>query len=169
MDFKHISPLEIQENAGKIIGKDYMLVTAGTLESNNCLTASWGGLGFMWRKPVACIVIRPQRYTKEFIEREDFFTLSFFDDSFKDMFAFCGSKSGRDVNKIKECGLTPFSTTNNSVAYEQARLIFECKKLYAAPFSAESFIDKSLLNDYKNGDFHIQYIAEITDCLIRNS
>ncbi len=168
MAFKHISPLEIQENAGKIIGKDYMLVTAGTKDKSNCLTASWGGLGFMWNKPVACIVIRPQRYTKEFIDREEYFTLSFFEDSFKPMFAICGSKSGRDIDKIKECNLTPFETTNGSIAYEQARLILECRKLYAAPFCTESFIDKSMLVNYKDGDFHVQYIAEITDCLIRD-
>lgn len=167
MDFKKISPLEIQENASKIIGKDYMLVTAGNSTKSNCLTASWGGLGFMWGKPVACIVIRPQRYTKEFIDREDFFTLSFFDDSFKQMFAFCGSKSGRDVNKIKECNLTPFETPNKSIAYEQARLILECKKMYAAPFVKEGFIDENLLPNYTAGDFHVQYIAEITNCLIK--
>ncbi|MBR5434789.1 MAG: flavin reductase [Bacteroidales bacterium] len=167
MGFTQISPLEIQENASKIIGKDYMLVTAGNKEKSNCLTASWGGLGFMWNKPVACIVIRPQRYTKEFIDREDFFTLSFFDNSYKEMFAFCGSKSGRDVNKIEACNLTPFVTPNGSIAYEQARLVLECKKLYAAPLIAEGFIDKNLLSNYTAGDYHVQYIAEITNCLIK--
>ncbi|MCQ2960553.1 MAG: flavin reductase [Bacteroidales bacterium] len=167
MDFKKISPLDIQENASKLIGKDYMLVTAGNQEKSNCLTASWGGLGFMWGKPVACIVIRPQRYTKEFIDREDFFTLSFFDESFKDMFAFCGSKSGRTVDKIKECNLTPFVTENGSISYEQARIVLECKKLYAAPFVKEGFVEKNLLSNYVDGDFHVQYIAEITNCLIK--
>ncbi|MBO4777348.1 MAG: flavin reductase [Bacteroidales bacterium] len=167
MEFQHISPLDLQENASKLIGKDYMLVTAGTKEKSNCLTASWGGLGFMWNKPVACIVIRPQRYTKEFIDREDYFTLSFFDNSYKDMFAFCGSKSGRDVDKIKECKLTPFVTQNGSIAYEQARIVLECRKLYAAPFVKEGFIDTKLLQNYTAGDFHVQYLAEITDCLIK--
>ncbi|MBR4116376.1 MAG: flavin reductase [Bacteroidales bacterium] len=167
MEYTHISPLELQDNLIKIIGKDYMLVTAGTMQQNNCLTASWGGMGFMWNKPVACIVIRPQRYTKEFIDREEFFTLSFFDESYKKIFAFCGSKSGRDVNKVKECGLTTFETKNGSVAYTEARLILECKKLYAAPFKKEGFICKDLLGNYENGDFHTQYIAEITDCMIK--
>ena len=83
------------------------------------------------------------------------------------MFAFCGSKSGRDVNKIEACNLTPFVTPNGSIAYEQARLVFECKKLYAAPLIADGFIDKNLLSNYTAGDYHVQYIAEITNCLIK--
>lgn len=167
MEFSHISPLLVQENASKIIGEDYMLVTAGTREKNNCLTASWGGLGFMWNKPVACIVIRPQRYTKEFIDGESYFTLSFFDNSYKKMFAFCGSKSGRDVNKAEACNLTTFETAHGSIAYTEARLVLECRKLYAAPFIKDGFVDKGLLSNYTAGDFHTQYIAEITDCLIK--
>lgn len=168
MEFTHISPLDFNENASKIIGKEYMLVTAGDEQKSNCLTASWGGLGFMWGKPTACIVIRPQRYTKEFLDREMYFTLCFFDESYKSMFAFCGSKSGRDVDKIKECKLTPFVTTNGSIAYKEARLVLECKKMYVAPFVTDGFIDKTILNaNYAAGDFHTQYIAEITDCLIK--
>ncbi len=167
MDFTQISPLDLQDNLIKLIGKDYMLVTAGNNESNNCLTASWGGMGYLWNKPVATIYIRPQRYTKEFIEREEYFTLSFFDESYKKMFAYCGSKSGRDVNKVKECNLTTFETKNGSIAYTEARLVIECKKVFAAPFEEKNFIDKSLLSNYTAKDYHIQYIGEITDCLIK--
>ena len=167
MDFTQISPLNLQDNLIKLIGKEYMLVTAGTKESNNCLTASWGGMGYLWNKPVATIYIRPQRYTKEFIDREEYFTLSFFDDSFKKMFAYCGSKSGRDVNKVKECNLTTFETKHGSIAYTEARLVVECKKVFAAPFEEKNILDKSLLTNYAAQDYHIQYIGEITDCLIK--
>ena len=167
MDFTHISRLDLQDNFMKLIGKEYMLVTAGNKDSNNCLTASWGGMGYLWNKPVATLYIRPQRYTKEFIDREEYFTLSFFDKSYKDMYAFCGTKSGKDVNKAEECKLTTFETKNGSIAYKEARLVVECKKIFVAPFEEKNFLDKSLLSNYTAQDYHFQYVGEITDCLIK--
>ena len=104
--FGRIDPKELNQNVFSMIGEQWMLVTAGTAERCNTMTASWGGLGVLWGKPVATVYIRPQRYTLEFVEREDCFTLSFFGEEYRKALALCGSKSGRDVDKVKECGFT---------------------------------------------------------------
>lgn len=104
--FEKIEPKALDQNVFSLIGDQWMLITAGTKEECNTMTASWGGLGVLWGKPVATVYIRPQRYTLEFVEREDTFTLCFFGEAYRKALALCGSKSGRDVDKVKECGFT---------------------------------------------------------------
>ena len=101
-EFKRISPEEINDNPFKLIGKDWGLVTGGTKDGFNTMTISWGGIGVMWNKPVAFTFIRPQRYTYEFLEKDDIFTISFYDESYRKALSLCGSKSGRDINKPAE-------------------------------------------------------------------
>ncbi len=145
----------------KLIGQDWMLVTAGREESFNTMTASWGFLGEMWNKPCAVTVLRPQRYTKEFADREELFTLSFFGEEHKKALAFCGRHSGRDTDKVAETGLTPV-LAGESVAFEEANLVLLCRKLYVQEMSAESFIDRGILEaNYSAGDLHTAYIGEI--------
>jgi len=141
MNFTKINPEEISENAIKLIGKDWMLITGGNTESNNCMTASWGGIGFLWNKPVVYIFVRPQRYTNEFLETANYFTLSFFDNSYREMLNFCGKQSGKIYNKAKEGNLSLFETSNGAVAYNEAKLIIECKKIYAEQIKKEAFTD----------------------------
>ena len=105
----HEVPIESLEfNPFKKISKQWMLITAGDEKKSNTMTASWGGLGIMWGKNVATAYIRPNRYTKEFVDANDTFTISFFDESYRKALNICGSVSGRDKDKIKEAGLTPF-------------------------------------------------------------
>ena len=106
MSFKEIAPEELKENAFKVIGKDWLLVTGTAEGKSNAMTASWGGLGVIWGAPAATCYIRPQRYTKEFVDREEYFTLAFFGEEWRKALSLCGSKSGRDVDKVKECGFT---------------------------------------------------------------
>lgn len=101
---KKIEPKEIQDNAVQLIGGDWMLVTAGSPEHFNMMTASWGGLGFMWKKPVAFVVIRPQRHTFRFIEAGDELTLSFFNHEYHKALTVCGTTSGRDTDKVAASG-----------------------------------------------------------------
>lgn len=144
-----------------LIGSDWMLVTAGTEQAFNTMTASWGFMGVMWNKPCAITVIRPQRYTKEFIDREEYFTLSFFPPEYKKALAYCGSHSGRDVDKPAETGLTPMKA-GESVAFEEASLVLVCRKLYAREMAAEGFVEKSIIDaQYSAGDYHTEYIGEI--------
>ena len=127
---KETDILEINENAVKLIGKEWMLITAGNMENYNTMTASWGNIGFLWGKPVATIYVRPQRYTLEYIEREECFTLSFFPEQYRKALNICGTKSGRDTDKVKEAGLTPYSPSDGIVSFKEARLVMKCRKLY---------------------------------------
>ena len=98
--WKKIDPKQLEQNVFSMIGDQWMLVTAGTAETCNTMTASWGGLGILWNKPVATAYIRPQRYTKQFMDENEYFTLSFFGEEYRQQLALCGSKSGRDVDKV---------------------------------------------------------------------
>ncbi len=149
-------------NAFQKIGKDWMLVTAGDENGWNTMTASWGFTGVMWGKNVLSVVIRPQRYTKQFIDKSDLFTVCFFGEQYRKALSFCGGHSGRDCDKAKETGLVPVFT-DGSTAFEQAQLVFVCKKLYAQDMNSQCFIDKAADEQwYSNGDYHTQYIGEIT-------
>ena len=128
--FSRIDPKELDQNVFSMIGEQWMLVTAGTAERCNTMTASWGGLGVLWGKPVATVYIRPQRYTLEFVERENCFTLSFFGEEYRKALALCGSKSGRDVDKVKECGFTVAGAACGAPYFEEAGLVLVCKKAY---------------------------------------
>ena len=163
---KEISLLQINENPFRLIGSDWMLITAGNLKSFNTMTASWGGMGVLWNKQVVFIFIRPQRYTYGFAEDSDGFTLCFFDESYRDILQYCGSHSGRDVNKPEKTGLIPRETPSGRVYFEQARLVMDCRKLYAGNIRPENFLDRELERKiYPGNDHHRFYVGEITWCM----
>lgn len=153
---------DLNENAVELIGKEWMLITAGNTDNFNTMTASWGNIGFLWGKPVATIYVRPQRYTLEYIEREETFTLSFFPEKYRKALTICGTKSGRDTDKVSEAGLTPYAPVPGIVSFKEARLIMKCRKLYKGKLEEEAFIDKTILPRwYPEADLHYVYIAEI--------
>ena len=161
---KEIKVNELTDNLFETISKEWMLVTAGTKDKFNTMTANWGGAGFLWNRPVAFIFIRPERYTFDFIEQNDYLTLSFLGEEHKEIHKICGSKSGRDMDKVKATGLSPLFTENGSITFEQARLTFECKKLYADLIKPGNFIDKSITDRWygeSHGGFHKMYVVEI--------
>ena len=129
----------IDFNPYKKIGKEWFLVTAGDESGWNTMTASWGFAGVMWGKNTFTTVIRPQRYTKEFIDKAEYFTISFFKEEYKKALSFCGSHSGRDCDKAKETGLTPecFVDTENDEKW------------------------------YSDKDYHYQYIGEIVKAFVK--
>ncbi len=156
----------VDENVFSMIGDKWMLVTATAPDgSYNTMTASWGGLGVLWNKKVAFVFIRPQRYTAEFSEAGDTVTLSFFGEEYRKALSFCGSHSGRDCDKIAETGLTPEKGDNGEVYFSEAELVMVGKKLYRDELREDSFICPELLDNYKNKDFHIVYVYEITEVL----
>ena len=129
--------------------------------SFNTMTIGWGSLGVMWGKKAATVVIRPQRYTHEFMEASDLFTISFFGPQWQEAMAFCGTKSGRDVDKAKECGLTPV-TLEGGVGFAQAKLVLVCKKLYVQRMEEGCFTDPQMAQRwYPQKDYHDTYIGEI--------
>lgn len=161
--FRKISPGAIPENLIKTIGSEWMLITAGTPEKFNSMTAGWGGTGVMWSKPVAFILVRNTRYTFGFLEREPYFTLTFFDKKYKPQLLMFGTKSGRKVDKLKESGFTPVNT-GNAMAYEEARMIIVCKKIYGDKIKEECATPDQAKAWYFNGskDYHKLYFGEIT-------
>ena len=165
---KQIEINEFSENPFKLIGSDWMLITAKKGEKTNMMTASWGGVGILWNKPVATIYVRPQRYTKEFIDNEEYFSLCVLPEDYRQILNYCGTKSGRDEDKIAETKLT-IDESGKAPIFKESRLVLICKKLYAQDLTEQSFIDKSLVEkNYKAKDFHTMYIAEIEKILTNN-
>ena len=161
-----INVTDLDENFFETIGKEWMLVTAGTKEKFNTMTASWGGIGFLWNKPVVFVFIRPERYTYEFIEANQDFTLSFLGEENKGIHKICGSKSGRDTDKIKETGLIPRITERGNIIFEQSRLTLECRKLYYDDLKKTNFIETDIPRKWYNGaGYHRMYVAEIVNIL----
>jgi len=163
--FRVVRPDGISDNAFRLFDHDWTLITAGTRKSFNTMTASWGGLGIIWNKRVAFIFVRPTRYTYEFIEKSDRFTLSFLPEQHRKALAFCGSKSGRDVDKIAATGLSPVFDASGAVYFEQARLVMICRKVYLQDLAPRQFLDKQVLKFYPKRDFHRMYFGEIVKCL----
>ena len=154
-----------KEDALNLIGKQWMLVTAGTSEKFNTMTASWGGLGWLWNKPVAFVFIRPERYTHGFIEASDCMTLSFYGEEYREALKICGTKSGRDTDKVAATGLTPVELESGNMTFGEARLTLDCRKLFKTEMTECDFIDKDILarwyNEKPGGGLHTIYIAEI--------
>lgn len=165
--FREIDVAQINESAFRLIGADWMLITAGSSDSFNMMTASWGGLGVIWGKNVCYCVIRPQRYTYKFMEKSDTFTLTFFDEEYRDALNYCGSNSGRDVNKVAETGLTPVKSDSGSVYFAEARLVLECRKIYYQDINPTNFLDPAIQDCYPANDYHRMYIGEVLRCLAR--
>lgn len=162
--FHEVNLLELSCNPFQMIGKEWALVTAGDETGCNTMTVSWGNMGIMWGKNIVTVFIRPQRYTKEFLDRFEKFTISFYDESFREALKLCGSKSGRDLDKINAAGLTPIHE-NGTTYFEQARLVLECRKIYLDKVRPEGFLDPSIAKNYPENDYHIVYMGEITRVL----
>ncbi len=168
MEFREISLEELSFNPFTKIADQWMLVTAGDGENSNTMTASWGGLGIMWGKKVATAYIRPQRYTKEFVDGASMFTLSFLPQEYRKALNLCGSISGREVeNKWKIAGLHPY-LTDRTVGVEEAEMIFVCRKLYHQEMKPECFdAPEHEKKWYPDKDYHTMYIGEILKVLVK--
>ena len=152
-----------KENAFDLIGKEWMLVTAGTEDKFNTMTASWGGVGILWNKPVAFLFIRPERYTHDFIEENDRLTLSFYGEEYRKALQLCGTKSGRDTDKVKECGFTPLKLESGAMTFAESRMTLDCRKLFKTEMTEANFIDREIIGKQygAHGGWHSVYVVEI--------
>lgn len=169
MAFKEVKIEQLTFNPFLKIGKQWMLITAGTKDAFNTMTASWGGVGVNWGKNVVTTYIRPQRYTKEFVDANDTFTISFYKEEYRNALNICGTISGRDEDKVKKAELTPYAV-DDTVAFEEAEMIFVCKKLYETVLPPEGFeADEKQLDAawYPQKDYHTMYISEIKKVLVK--
>jgi flavin reductase (DIM6/NTAB) family NADH-FMN oxidoreductase RutF len=166
--FTRIEPTAIKDNPFKLVGADCMLITAGPPESYNTMTGGWGGFGVLWRKNVCWCVIRPVRYTYEFMEKADCFTLSFFDDSYKPALELCGTKSGRDTDKAAAAGLTPVpGELAGTTSFAEARMVIECRKIYVHDLDPTHFLDPAIEDNYPQHDYHRMYFGEIVSVRVK--
>lgn len=169
---KKIDVSQLKIDPIEAIAKEWMLLTAGCeTRGYNTMTASWGHLGSLWGHggglPTSVVFVRPQRYTKEFMDREDRYTLCFFPEQYKKALGYLGSHSGRDGDKVAAAGLTPVFGDGYTY-FAEAKVVLVCRKLYVAPLVAEGFVDKSIIEDcYPGGDLHDMYIGHIEEVLVQ--
>ncbi|UTY38030.1 flavin reductase family protein [Allocoprobacillus halotolerans] len=160
MAFKKIDIQNLDMNTFQAIGKDWMLITAGDQNKINTMTASWGGMGVLWGENVVQAYIRPQRYTKQFVDEQSCFSLSFFD-GYKKELSVLGTVSGRDQDKIQNVDFHP-TFIDGVPTFEEAKFVFIVEKIYEDIIKPENFIDTSLDQKwYPEKDYHHVYIAKI--------
>ncbi|MBR4777699.1 MAG: flavin reductase [Lachnospiraceae bacterium] len=147
-----------------VFDKKWALLTAGNKGSFNTMTVSWGGMGTIWGKPVATVYVRTSRYTHEFMDREDYFTVSFFPEEYKKVLGVLGSKSGRDMDKMNESGLTA-KELKQSVTFDEAEVTLVCKKLFMQRLEPANIIDPNSAKFYEGDAPHDMYIGEIVDII----
>jgi flavin reductase (DIM6/NTAB) family NADH-FMN oxidoreductase RutF len=163
--FSPFSPEQLNDNLFKLIGSDWMLITAGNADSFNTMTASWGTAGILWNKPVAVCFIRPERYTYEFVEKQTHLSLSFLPDTYRKALSYCGSHSGREGDKLAACGLRGAVSPDGVPYIKEARIVLQCRKLYVDDLRHANFLDPALLTHYEKGGFHRFYVCEIEKIL----
>ena len=143
--------------------KQWVLLTVGDEKSFNTMTISWGGLGTLWNKPVASVYVRTSRYTHEFMDNNEYFTVSFYPEDYKKTLGVLGSKSGRDMNKMKESGLTPVAV-DGSITFREAEMTLVCKKLCKQrlePANMNADIAKQFYGSDAEHDLYIGEVVEI--------
>ena len=162
---KEIKHEDFQENAFEMIGKDWLLITAEKDGKVNTMTASWGGVGVLWNKKVAYIFIRPQRYTKEFVDFSDRLSVCVLPNSYRKELAYLGNVSGKDEDKISNANLK-VQKYEDVPYFDEARLTLICRKLYAQDLKEECFIEKDIIDKwYPEKDYHTMYVVEIENIL----
>ena len=165
--YKQLSPDKIPGNIIKMLNEDWMLITAGTDEKFNMMTAGWGGLGVLYSKPVATCFINPLNYTYQFMETSDTYTFTFYTEAYREALQYCGSNSGRDTDKVKGSGLTPITTPSGSKAFSEAWLIIECRKLVAQSLSHDALFDEKVKSESIGKQLPKMYIGEIINVWVK--
>ncbi|MEM5948155.1 flavin reductase [Spirochaetia bacterium 38H-sp] len=162
-EYKRIAPKDIKQDPFTLISKTWFLLTAATETGYNTMTCSWGALGHLWHKDICIVYVRPTRFTYEFMQKADYFTLSFLPEKHRKILQYCGSHSGRNTDKIKDTGLNPIET-EKSIAFKEADLIIEAQKMAHQIISPKSFdIPEEIEPLYPEKDYHMMYTGKITN------
>ncbi len=148
------------------IGEKWMLITAGDEKACNMMTASWGMMGVLWQKNVATIFVRPQRHTFKFLEKNEYFSISFFDEEYRKELLFMGQNSGKDVNKLNNTSLKPIYD-QKAPYFEEARDVLVCRKIYNQFITPECFLDSEIDKEYEAKDYHKVFIGEVEKYLVK--
>ena len=146
--------------------KKWALLTAGTENSFNTMTISWGGMGTLWNKPVVSVYVRTSRYTHDFMDKNEYFTVSFYPEQYKQILGILGSKSGRDIDKMKESGLTPVPVSG-SMSFKEAGITIVCRKLMKQRLEVKEIPEDIAKALYEGDAPHDMFIGEVVE-IIRN-
>jgi len=165
--YKQLSPDKIPGNIIKTLNEDWMIITAGTDEKFNMMTAGWGGMGVLYSKPVAICFINPLNYTYKFMETSDTYTFTFYTEAYRDALLYCGSNSGRDTDKVKGSGLTPITTPLGSKAFSEAWLIIECRKLVGQSLNDDTLFDDQVKAEWAGKQLPKMFIGEIINVWVK--
>lgn len=158
---KRIDPFELSLSIFNEIGKKGFLLLSGEEQNHNSMTVGWASLGYLWKKPMAFVYVRPQRYTYEFMEKYNYFSINFFSQDFNDILQLFGTKSGREIDKMHPPKITPLNFENKTCYYKEADMVLICRKVYIEDLKPENFVDKTFLKNYPLHDFHRIYYGEI--------
>ena len=165
-----IQPEQLERSPFQMIGKDWMLITAEKEGKVNTMTASWGGVGVLWRRNVVFVFVRHSRHTYGFLEAADGFSCTFYPEQYRQALSYCGTVSGRDEDKIAHCGFT-VDHAHGVPFFQQANTVIICKKIYSQQIDAKDFIDSQILSQcYEGnaGDLHRMYVGEIVEIRSKN-
>jgi Conserved protein/domain typically associated with flavoprotein oxygenases, DIM6/NTAB family len=165
--YKQLSPDKIPGNIIKMLNEDWMIITAGTDEKFNMMTAGWGGIGVLYSKPVAICYINPLNYTYQFMETNSTYTFTFYTEAYREALLYCGSNSGRDTDKVKGSGLTPITTPSGSKAFSEAWLIIECRKLVGQSLNHDTLFDEGVKTEWAGKQLPKMYIGEIINVWVK--
>ncbi|MBO7450063.1 MAG: flavin reductase [Clostridiales bacterium] len=147
-----------------VYDKKWALLTAGDKDKYNTMTVSWGGLGTLWSKPVATVYVRTSRLTHDFMDNGEYFTVSFYPESYRQLLLTLGSKSGRDINKMDLPELTAKEICN-TVTFEEAEITLVCKKLFKQKLDPSNMLPEIAEQFYKGDAEHDMYIGEVVDII----
>ena len=165
---KEISINTYQCSPFEKIGSEWMLISAGSEQACSSMTASWGGLGVLWAKPVSFVFIRPQRHTLQLVDQYDYYSLSFFSEEYRAALNYCGSHSGGENQKIAAAGLHLLAFDRAPV-FAEASMTMICKKLYRQPMDPACFIDPTIdPKHYPAKDYHNIFVGEIVQTLVKD-
>ena len=163
-----IEPEKLLIRAVNLWKNQWLVLTSGDYNKGdyNAMTVAWGSFGVMWNKPFAQVVVRPTRFTHQFMEKYDSFSLCAFSSSYQQALSLLGSKSGRNTDKIKQSGLTPISSHKIAApCFKEAELIIECQKIYWDDFRPEHFLENEIEKNYPKKDYHRIYYGEMVTIL----
>lgn len=164
MNFEPISVNDFSPRIFDLWLKQWMLLTSGSYKNNhyNTMTVAWGSIGAMWNKPFVQVVVRPTRFTFEFMEKYQTFTLCAFREEYRNDLQLLGTKSGRDGDKIAETRLEVIAAQKvDAPVFRQAELVIECKKLYWQDLDPENFLNPGIEKNYPRKDYHRIYFGQI--------
>jgi flavin reductase (DIM6/NTAB) family NADH-FMN oxidoreductase RutF len=164
MALQTIPPERFTSEVFHLFDEQWLLLTAGDFAQGafNTMTISWGSLGIIWGRPFVQVVVRPTRYTHEFMERFGTFTVAAFPERCRRALNILGTKSGRAGDKIAEAGLTPVASAQVAApGFAEAELVIECRKMYHSAFDPRHFLDPAIGSNYPKKDYHTVYFGEI--------